>query len=153
MRFLKGKTLKKGSQIWENPPPEPPPLVFGRSGLEGGVGSVLNVLMSSPRVFEHARDGTVTVFEPTVTYLLRTTGFSKIHIKSTIQLIQKLSPESKRSRTRESEKNAKKNLTPFFLGLNFFFKILSKIIIYLSYLLRTKILFGISLCGFCFLEI
>ena len=36
MRFLKGKTLKKGSQIWKNPPPEPPPLLFGPIWSEGG---------------------------------------------------------------------------------------------------------------------
>ena len=45
MRFLKGETLKKGSKIWKNPSSEPPPLVFGRSELEGGGGSVLIVLM------------------------------------------------------------------------------------------------------------
>ena len=37
MRFLKGKTLKKGSQIWKNPSPERPPFFSADLSQKGGV--------------------------------------------------------------------------------------------------------------------
>ena len=43
---------------------------------------------------------------------LRSGKFSKIHIKSNIEATQKKTPDLKRSRAREFEKNEKKSLNP-----------------------------------------
>ena len=54
--------------------------------------------------------------------VLRTAKFSKIHIKSNFDAVKKSSPFLKRSRAKEFQKNAKKNLKLFLLVENYIFQ-------------------------------
>jgi hypothetical protein len=56
---------------------------------------------------QHVKRTEGTVYPP-----LRTADISKIHIKSAKMVTKNLSPEMKRSRSKESQKNGEKNLKP-----------------------------------------